>query len=180
MKRDVAALAGLLVTGLVAAQTSTSYRLEEHVFNAGGHPESGTVLSSSSYRMTMDALGESVVGSGLGSVSYHMDGSFLSAYTPPGEVLNLRFINDTTMRWDPEPSVGVYNLYRDLLGSMSSLGYGDCEQQDLNDETATEEDDPPTADGFFYLITAENRLAEEGTKGWDSSDDERPNSSPCP
>jgi hypothetical protein len=180
MRCLAAALLGLLVTGLPAAQTSSSYKLEEHVFNAGGHPEAGTVLSSASYRVTIDAVGECVVGTGLGSASYSMDSGFVPAYPPPGEVLNLRFANDTTLQWDPEPSVGVYNLYRDLLGGLSGLGYGDCVQQDLGDETATDSEDPPAADGYFYLVTAENRLAEEGTKGWDSSNDERPNPDPCP
>ena len=82
--------------------------------------------------------------------------------------------------WNPERSVGVYNLYRDLLGNLSGLGYGDCEQSDLPGTTATDTDRPPAAGGFFYLITAENRLREEGTKGFDSSGSGRPNPSPCP
>jgi hypothetical protein len=34
--------------------------------------------------------------------------------------------------------------------------------------------------GLFYLLTAENRLAEEGTIGTDSDGGERANDSPCP
>jgi hypothetical protein len=181
MRCAVAALVGLMAVGLAAAQTSTNYKLEEHTFNAGGHPESGTVLTSAGYRMTMDALGESIVGRDLSSASYSMDGSFGAGYPPPGEALNLRFTNATTLVWDPEESVGVYNLYRDWLSTLSGLAYGNCEQQALSDETATDSDTPtPVGRGFFYLVTAENRLNEEGTKGQDSSDDERPNPSPCP
>jgi hypothetical protein len=164
-----------------AAQTSTNYRLTEQVFNAGGHPSDGIVLSSASFRVTLDAIGESVVGTGLSSASFEMDGSFGAAYPPPGEVLNLRFTDATTLVWDSEKSVGVYNLYRDWLTTLSGLGYGNCEQQDLTDETATDTDTPkPAGRGFFYLVTAENRLNEEGTKGQDSSASERPNPSPCP
>jgi hypothetical protein len=34
-------------------------------------------------------------------------------------------------------------------------------------------------DGFFYLVTVENRLSEEGTKGFDSGGGERTGSA-CP
>jgi hypothetical protein len=174
------ALVSLAGISLAPAQTSPSFKLEEHVFNAGGHPESGQIMTSASFRITLDALGESVVGPGLSSPSYRMDGSFGSAYPPPGEVRNLRFTDDVTLEWDPETSVGVYNLYLDLLSGLSGLGYGQCEQYDLTTERAHLPDDPPNADGYFYLVTAENRLGEEGTKGADSSGGPRPNPDPCP
>ena len=180
MRCVLAVLTGLLVTGLATAQTSTSYKLEEHVFNAGGHPEAGAILTSTGFRMTLDALGESIVGRGLQSDSYHMDGGFGSAYPPPGEVLNLRFTDAVTLAWDPEPSVGVYNLYRDLLSALSGLDYGQCEQLGIAAESATDGDTPSAATGYFYLVTAENRLSEEGTKGSDALGAERPNPSPCP
>jgi hypothetical protein len=64
---------------------------------------------------------------------------------------------------------------------ISALAYGQCEQQDLTDATATDTDTPSAPrEGFFYLVTANNRLGEEGTKGWDSADVERPNPVPCP
>jgi hypothetical protein len=39
---------------------------------------------------------------------------------------------------------------------------------------------PAIGTAFFYFVTAENLLDEEGTKGLDSLGHERPNSSPCP
>jgi len=174
------ALVSLAGTSLAPAQTSSSFKLEEHVFNAGGHPESGQIMTSASFRITLDALGESVVGPGLSSPSYRMDGSFGSAYPPPGEVRNLLFTDAVTLEWESESSVGVYNLYRDELSVLSVLGYGECEQYDLPGETATDTDAVPVDGGYFYLVTAENRLGEEGTKGADSAGGPRPNSDPCP
>jgi hypothetical protein len=179
--RQILAIVLVALSGPALAQSSAGYILEEHVFNAGGHPEAGTVLTSASYRMSLDALGDAVLGTGLGSASYHMDGGFGSAYPPPGEVTGLLLLDDDeTLVWDPERSVGVYHLYRDLLSALSGLGYGQCEQYGIATETATDSDTPSASTGYFYLVTAENRLAEEGTKGWDSSDDERLNPSPCP
>ena len=150
MKKIPILVATLALCGHVGAQQSTSYKISDHVFNTGGHPEAGTVLTSASHLMTMDAIGESVVGSGLSSASYRVDGSFMSAYPPPGEVTGLRFTNDVTLAWAPEKSVGGYNLYRDWLSSLSGLSYGQCKQYDLPGETATESDTPtPPGRGFF-------------------------------
>ena len=84
----------------------------------------------------------------------------------------------TTLVWDPERSVGTYNLYRDLLSVLPG-SFGECLQSSITGETATELDTPPTGQGWFYLITAKNRLGEEGT-GTERSGAQRPNSSPCP
>jgi hypothetical protein len=181
MRKVLAVLAGLLGVGLAAAQVSTSYKLTEHVFNAGGHPAEGVMLTSTSYRVTLDAIGDSVTGYGLSSASYRMDGSFGFCFPPPGEVTGLHFTDHQTLVWDAERSVGVYNLYRNLMSVLSGGDTGTCEQHDLTATTATDTDPAPSAgDGFFYLVTAENRLAEEGTKGWRSSGSERPNPLPCP
>jgi hypothetical protein len=169
-----------LLPGPAAAQTSTSFRLEEHTFNSGGHPNAGIVMTSASFRMTFDALGDGIVATGLNSPSFHADVGFGNAYPPPSEVLNLRFTSVNTLVWNPEKSVGVYNLYRDSLSALSGLGYGQCEQYDLPGESATDTDPLSVSDGYFYLVTAENRRGEEGTKGFDSSDGERPNPSACP
>jgi hypothetical protein len=175
MKRVLVVTALLLLAGMTQAQESASYRLNEHVLNAGGHPEAGVILTSAGYRMTLDALGESVVGRGLSSASYRMEGSFAAGYPPPGEVHNLRFTDDTTLVWDAERSVGTYNLYRDLLGALAGLGYGQCEEHGIENETTTDPDTPAAADGYFYLVTASNRRGEEGSMGED-----RPNPNACP
>ena len=59
MRRIVAPFALLLVLP-VYAQESASFKLTEHVFNAGGNPADGAVLASASFRIKLDAIGESV------------------------------------------------------------------------------------------------------------------------
>jgi hypothetical protein len=162
------------------AQTSTSFKVEEHVFNAGGHPSDGDVMASTGFRITLDAIGESVGGSGLNSASFRMDGGFGVAYSPPGEIQGLGFTDHETLTWNREKSAGVYNLYRDQISNLSGLGSGSCEQNDLPGETATDFSVPAQNTGYFYLVTVENRIGEEGTKGSDSADNVRPNLSACP
>lgn len=162
------------------AQESASYQLKEHVFNAGGHPDNGTSLASTHYQIRLDAIGDAAARSGLTSASYRMEAGFVVAYPPPGEVANLRFADDTTLMWQPEPSIGSYALYRALLTALSGGSTGDCSQFGLTGITATDAAAPPVGNGFFYLVTARNRLAEEGTKGFDSAGAERPNPVPCP
>ena len=76
--------------------------------------------------------------------------------------------------------MGHYNLYRDLVSNLSGLDYGECDQYELPDESATDTDPVSVGDGFFYLVTVENRLGEEGTKGRHSDGSERPNPNFCP
>lgn len=182
------ALMGVAVLELIVlqapsarAQQSASYALTESVFNQGGHPADGVVPASASYRLTLEAVGEDVSGTALASASFRLDGSFLAAYPPPGEVFELRLLEDhETIAWNPERSVGSYNLYRDLLSHLAGLGYGNCAQHDIESATTRDLARPPAADGTFYLVTAENRLGEEGTKGRNSGGGERPNANPCP
>ena len=178
-------LAATLVLGLAAAlpvhaQQGPSFKLTEHAFNAGGHPANGTFLSSPSFRVSLDAIGDSVAMGGSSGPSFHMEGSFVAAYPPPGEVLSLRFTARDTLVWDAEVSVGVHNLYRDLMGNLSGLGYGACHERDVTGQTAVDGETPSSSNGFFYLVTAENRLGEEGTKGYASDVMERANPAPCP
>ncbi len=163
-----------LASPLVVAQTSTSYQLDEHVFNSGGAPLGGTPVSSASYSLSLVAIGDAVGGSSTpSSASYGVSSGFPSAYPAPGEVRGLNFQNSTTLDWNSEHSAGSYNLYRDLLSSISGLGYGNCEQQDIAGPSATDATTPPSGDGYFYLVTVENRLDEEGTKGSASDTSQR-------
>ena len=103
-----------------------------------------------------------------------MEGGFGSTYPPPGEVSGLRFVDGSILAWDPEWSAGKYNLYRDLLGNLSGLGFGGCEQPGLTGTTVADATPmPPPGDGHFFLVTVENRLAEEGTKGFRTDGAER-------
>ena len=173
--RPTIILAGLVLTSVALAQTSTSYRLEEHTLNSGGTPSQGVDLASASFGITLSSIGDTVVATGLSSASFEADVGFDAAYPPPGEVAAacgagqpcLVFTNSETLTWPAEPSAGVYNLYRDDI----SNGFGDCEEQDITGTTTTDTATPTTA--FFYLVTVENRLAEEGTKGFQSNATER-------
>jgi hypothetical protein len=156
----------LLAVTPTLAMESTSYQITDQTFNSGGD----LLLTSSSYQITLTSLGDGVAEVGLASPSYQMDGSFAVGYPPPGEVANLTFVGPDTLVWDPARSSGDYNLYRDVLSNLTSLGYGACEQQNLVDATATDSDPVSAGSGYFYLVTVNNRLGEEGTKGADSSD----------
>ena len=170
----------LVAAGLTVAQESASFKQSEHAFNAGGHPDQGTVLASASFSVSLDAIGDTVSLLGLSSASFQLDAGSVAPYPPPAKVTGLVFVDGQTLNWDPEPSTGIYNLYRELISELTGLGYGSCEQQDLAAETATDLDTPPGGDGYLYLVTAENLLAEEGTKGFDSNANERPTPAPCP
>lgn len=164
------ALIGLALAALgtpLPAQTGTTYRLEEQTLNAAGHPDSGSVMTGTGHRMTVDAVGDAVTAYGLTGASFTLDSGFGAAYPPPGPVSALIFTAKTELEWAPEGSPhGRYNLYRDLMSNLDGLGYGACEQQGITGTTATDADAAPGGDGFFYLVTAVNALAEEGTKGF--------------
>ena len=175
-KALAAMLGAALLAAPVLAQQSASFKLNEHVLNAGGHPSGGVVMASSSFKVTLDALGESVVQGGLASTSFRVDASFASAYPPPGEVEGLLFTDDQTLNWSAERSAGVYDLYRD----NTSGGYGNCEQEDVPGPPATDSSTPAAGNVFFYLVTVKNRLGEEGTKGFRSDEIERHGSTSLP
>jgi len=179
MKQALVSLV-LLLAFPALAQESSSYKLNEHTFNAGGNPADGTVLASASYKITLDAIGEGLVATGLSSPSHHMDAGFGFAYPPPGEVSKLRFTDSLTLVWNPEKSVGAYNLYRGLVDGLDGTVYGSCEEPDIASNTTTDSDVVPDGNGYFYLVTAENRLDEEGTLGTDSASGERSNTGACP
>jgi hypothetical protein len=180
-ERPIVCLLVVLTLGRIAmAQTSASYKLTEFTFNNGGDPSNGAFASSANYKIRLDAIGDAVTASALSSASQRMDGGFVGDYPPPGEVRNDRFTDKTTLVWDPEPSIGTYDVYRALLTSLSGLGYGTCFQNALTTESATDATSPSSGQGYFYLTTARNRLGEIGTKGYARNGTERANAAPCP
>ena len=179
MKRTLI-LIGLALAVPALGQQSSSYRHDEHVLNAGGHPANGVHLASASYRITVDALGDKVAGLDLVGPSFRLGGGIVGSYRPPGEVHDLRFEDLQTLRWNPEPSAGHYNLYRDAIGTLASGGYGACLEHSVPATTWSDPGTPAAGSGFFYLVTVENSLSEEGTKGTDASGGVRANPSPCP
>jgi hypothetical protein len=176
---------GIVVLAVVAsvapvlAQQSASYKLTEFALNAGGNPSNGASAASSSWRIRLDAIGDSVLGAGTASASWHLDSGFVEVYAPPAEVQNVRWSGKGTINWDPEKSVGVYDVYRDIVGTLPG-SFGSCFQSSITGETWTDASLPAAGTGWFYLVTARNRLGEEGTKGFRTGGTERPNPSPCP
>ena len=181
MRRAIALLA-LLLGGNVLAQESTNFKLSEHAFNSGGTPQGGAVLTSTSFHLTLSAIGQGVTPVGLSSTNFNMGGGFVGTYPPPGEVTNLRFTNPTTLNWDGEPSVGVYHLYEGTFSDTVPFdpGYGTCLPPDIASPTTMFTGTPDVGQALFVLLTAENRIAEEGTKGFNSAGAGRPNPAPCP
>ena len=170
-----------LAAGPALAQQSASFELDEHTLNGGGHPSAGTVPASAGFRITQGSIGDPVVAHGMAGGSFRVDASFLSAYPPPWEVTGLGFAaNKQDLFWQSERSRGTYSLYRGSLGSLSGLGYGTCLQQDIASESTNDLDTPPGGDGFFYLVTVENRLGEEGTKGTRSDGTTERQGTRCP
>lgn len=184
MKLPIASVAGIVLLACLAlpslAQESSNFRLNEHSFNAGGHPRDGVTIASANYRISLDTLGGAVTPAGMAGPHYRMDGGFVSVYRPPGEVAWLWFQNEDWLNWSPEISAGDYNLYRDPIGDLVTLDYGHCLAHDIPATTTVDGDVPAPGEGFFYLVTAENRLNQEGPKGWGSFGLYRTNANPCP
>jgi hypothetical protein len=121
------------------------------------------------------------------SASFRMDTGLLALYQPPVEVAascgpaggtcltvaRSGLAGAALLSWPFEPSGGSYNLFRDLIGGLSGLGFGTCYQQGLTTEMAVDADPVPAGQGFFYLVAAANRLGEQGTKGFRSNGAER-------
>ncbi len=172
-RRTSIGLTLIAVASVAAAQQSASFKIEESALNSGGTPAAGASPSSASFKITLSSLGGGPSGRALSSASFRSDAGFTSAYAPPGEVAGLIFSGPDTLAWNADPSATAYNLYRDLHSNLSGLGFGQCEQQGLSGTSATDGDAVPAGDGFFYLVTALNRLDEEGGKGAQSDGTER-------
>jgi len=181
MSRGLLVLLVLLAASAPApAQQSSSFILTETTLNAGGHPAGGVVLASGGFRVTLDGIGEALPAATSHSTTFLLAGGFVGALPPPVEVSGLGFSGRQTLVWTAEPTASVYNVYRDDLATLGAGVYGRCWQSGLTQSWVWDIQTPPRNAVFFYLVTAENRLAEEGTKGYDSLGVERPNPLPCP
>ena len=147
---------------LIRAQQSANYKIDQSTFNNGGNPS--PVLTSSSYQVTLDCVGDGLAATGLSSSSYGIDSGTPADDRPPGEVTNLLFTNITTMTWNPEPSVGSYNLYSGDVTTLPGT-YGTKSQSGIASPTTTDSQTPASGHCLFYLVTATNRVGEEGPKG---------------
>lgn len=169
------------VQGAALAQTSASYDMKAHVVNEGGHPAQGVVLTSGGYRMGLDAVGQGLFAPTMSSASFSMGVGFVTPYLAPGEVSGVMMLADhKTLVWTREAAADHYNVYRDLFQTLPGP-YGLCWAAPVPGPTIVDNAVPSTGSaGFFYLVTADNLLDEEGTKGFNSAGAQRGNPAPCP
>jgi hypothetical protein len=161
------------------AQTSAHYTLTETSIDNGGDPGSGANPASPHFHLSLDAIGDDLVRAGLASASFHLDGGFVGRYPPPGEVQGLHVDASATLLWNPEPSASEYETYRGLIATLPGT-YGACFAGGLTSVNVSDASTPSAGQGYFYLVTARNRLGEEGPKGYRSDGTEEGNPSPCP
>lgn len=174
----VAAL--VAIPSAVLAQSSTTYKLTEHVLNAGGRPAQAVTSSSPSYRLSLDSIGEPVRARSLAGAYHGIDGGFVSSLAPPGEVDGLQFLADQhTLTWLPEDAAAAFNVYSGPLSALPGT-YGACSASPVSATSWGDPSVPAPGSGRFYLVTGVNRLVEEGTKGAASNGVQRPNPAPCP
>ena len=171
-------LVALLAIPPATAQTSTSYKLTETTVNSGGDPRDGVILASPSFHIKLDSIGDAALSVGLASASFHMSGGFVGSNPPPGPVMGATLSGATTLQWNPEPSAGVYEVYRGLMSSLPGT-FGTCFVGNIAGQSVTDTSSPPAGQAYFYLVTVRNRLGEEGPKGYQSNGALEGNPAPC-
>lgn len=170
MKLSILMLVSLMLSvGIALAQSSGSFQVSESEFNHGGRPEQGSIATSFSFRITLDTLGASFATASLSGSSRSVSHGWASTYGPPSEVEDVQFVASDTLDWIGEATAYDYQLYRDTLSNLSGLGYGECVQTGITSSTTTDTELPAAGNGFFYLVTAQNRLGEKGAKGKQSN-----------
>jgi len=179
----LAALAVLVSATPVGAQQSASFALEGSTFNEGGRPANGVVAQSASFQITLDAVGETVPTLESLSANFGLSGGIVSAYAPPAEVQTMAFGpgagSATTVLWSPIPTAVRYDIYRGPTGRLPGT-YGSCLASNLVGSPYNDPVAPGSGTIFFYLVTGENRLGEEGTKGYQSNGTVRTAAPACP
>ncbi len=104
----------------------------------------------------------------------------------PGEIQNMLWTDKTHLTWGALAGAVEYHLYRGTLpASYASFGTCyDAADPVRTDTTLLETSNPPSGQGFFYLVTAKDfsgpgGAASEGTLGF-ATGAERSNFSACP
>jgi len=87
-------------------------------------------------------------------------------------------VTGSTIQWSPEPSAGVYEVYRGVMSSLPGT-FGTCFAGNVSAPTITDASSPPAGQAYFYLVTVRNRLGEEGPKGYQSNGMLEGNPAPC-
>ena len=108
-----------------------------------------------------------------------MGTSFFQGYLPPGEVQGLRWLSGSHLAWDADPASVTYNVYRDGLAGLPGT-HGECLADEVGGTAYAEATNPAPGAGFFYLVTAENRLNEESSRGVQSDGNPRSELNACP
>lgn len=174
---------GLLAYSLIASiasaahagSRSASFNLSDAAFDGGVRP-----AASVSFKITNPALGSGLESTVFASASFHIDSGFAASYLPPAEIAGIRWSDRTTLEWNADRSIGSYALYRNRLSTLAAANGGDCLVSDLTSETSTDSELPGAGNGYFYLVTARNRLGEESTRGYGSDGGERLGGAACP
>jgi len=100
----------------------------------------------------------------------------------PVQAQGLLWLDRETLVWDVEPAAVEYHVYRDLFSTLGYDAFGTCRDAMDSDRTDTQlldPDEPLPGEGWFYLITVEDGLANESTLGVGGCA-ERSNYVPCP
>lgn len=84
MLRRIVSLAVLILPLAALAQSSASCTIEQGVFNAGGNPS--PVLTSTRFKMTLDAIGDGIAAASLSSASYVSRAGLVPGYPSPREI----------------------------------------------------------------------------------------------
>lgn len=168
----------IFLCSLSFPQESPNYKNNEYAFNNGSNPAPEIV--STNFKITLSSIGDGIFPPWALSSNYYISSGFTVSYPPPSEVLNLRFTSKTEMIWDPEWSVGTYNVYRGITYDLPSGDYGNCVAYNLTSTSYSDTEIPISGHCFFYIITAVNKIKEEGTMGYKSDGTKRNNFRPCP
>ena len=158
-----------------AGSRSASFNLSDATLDGGARP-----AASSSFKITNPSIGSGLESAVYASASFHMDSGFAASYLPPAEIAGLRWSNLTTLEWNADRSIGSYALYRNRLNTLAAANGGDCLVSGLSSETSLDSELPGAGNGYFYLVTARNRLGEERTRGYGSDGLERLGGAACP
>jgi hypothetical protein len=178
-------LAAAVIVGVAGspapAQESASFDQREHVMHAGGRPSQGTIATSASFRVTLDAVG-SPAGSRVALIgaTFRSTAGFVAGLVPSWEVDNLQFLDVDSLVWSPSSGVGDYAIYRGTLSALGGATWGACLSFGSAIPEASDATPVPPGTAFGYLVAARNRLREEATLGSTSSGARRLASTSCP
>jgi len=139
-------------------------------------------LDASQLRQTL--IDGARVDSDTGSVPNNLYGNGKLGVLGAGQGV-LKLVEDVsvsssgTVTWVPEPHSTSYNVYRGVLPMSAPPSYGSCLESGLVGPVYEDTQVPTSNAGFFYLVTGV-KDGVEGSLGFDSAGDQRPNVAPCP